>query len=140
MSALIINFRPSEDGEWTEWAECAKPDAAPHFPSDADAAGIQAAKNNCRACPVVFECLQSALSNGEQWGVWGGLTPDERNTIRRNVSRQARRTGEPRATAAELADEAARKFTADPAESEQPDAEADQLDEAAGQLVSAGAL
>jgi len=141
MSALIVNFRPSEDGEWTAWAECAKPGATPMFPSDADTVAIEAAKDNCRACPVLVECLEAALKRGESWGIWGGLTPDERNAIRRNVTRQARRTGEPRATAAELANEAARKFTANPVESEQTvDTEAGQLDEAAGQLVSAGAV
>lgn len=133
MSALIINFRPSGEHEWAQWAECAKPDAAPMFPADADEAGITAAKGNCRVCPVLIECLEGALAKGEQWGIWGGLTTDERNTIRRNVTRQARKTGEPRASVAELADTAARGFTAKLDE-------AAQLDEAAGQLAEAGAV
>lgn len=131
MSALIVNFRLSRGQEWARWAECAKPDAAPMFPSDADEAGIVAAKDNCRVCPVLVECLESALAKGEQWGVWGGLTTDERAAIRRNEARQARRTGDARATAAELADAAARGFT---------DARdvAEQLDASAGQMADAG--
>ena len=136
MSAQVVNFRPSGDQEWAQWSECAKPGAAPMFPSDGDEAGIQAAKDNCRTCPVLAECLEAALRNGEQWGVWGGRTPAERAALRRSVVRQSRRTGEPRATVAELADEAARKFTADPVESEQTgDTEAGQLAEVAEQLA-----
>jgi hypothetical protein len=114
MGAQIINFRPSGDQEWAQWAECAKPGAAPHFPADGDDAGIQAAKDNCRTCPVLIECLKDALNRGEQWGIWGGLTPAERTAIQRNVTRQARKTGEPRATVDELADVTAAKFTAEP--------------------------
>lgn len=107
MGAQIINFRPSGDQEWAQWAECAKPGAAPHFPADGDHAGIAAAKENCRTCPVLVECLELALDRGEQWGIWGGLTPSERSTIRRNVARRARKTGEPRETVAQMADAAA---------------------------------
>jgi len=35
----------------------------------------------CAACPVRAECLHTALVNGEAWGIWGGLTPDERAEI-----------------------------------------------------------
>ena len=131
MSAQIVNFRPSGDQDWAQWAECAKPGTAPMFPSDADEAGIVAAKNNCRACPVLAECLEAALKRGEQWGVWGGRTPAERAALRRSVVRQSRRTGAPRATVAELADAAALEFTAEQL------ADSDALDDAAGQLVSA---
>ena len=131
MSAQIVNFRPSGDQDWAQWAECAKPGTAPMFPSDADEAGIQAAKDNCRTCPVLAECLEAALKRGEQWGIWGGRTPAERAALRRSVVRQSRRTGEPRATVAELADSTARMFT-----DEQTDT-GKQLDDAAGQLVSA---
>lgn len=133
MSAQVVNFRPNGDQEWAQWAECAKPGSAPMFPADSDHAAIEAAKENCRTCPVLIECLEDSLARGEQWGVWGGLTTEERTTIRRSVARQSRRTGEPRATAAELADAIAQSVLA-------PLDESVQLDESAGQLVSAGAL
>lgn len=50
-----------------------------------------AAKQICAACPVRLACLQWALDNYEQYGIWGGLTERERrrlrvvNTIRANV-------------------------------------------------------
>ena len=37
-----------------------------------------AAKTVCLACPVVSECRAHALKVREPYGVWGGLTPEER--------------------------------------------------------------
>lgn len=36
------------------------------------------AKAKCRDCMVQQACLEFALSNNEQHGVWGGYTADER--------------------------------------------------------------
>lgn len=43
---------------------------------------VDEAKEFCLGCPVILECLKSALDSNERWGVWGGLTPSERRTIR----------------------------------------------------------
>ena len=32
----------------------------------------------CHRCPVWKECLDAANANEETWGMWGGLTPQER--------------------------------------------------------------
>jgi WhiB family redox-sensing transcriptional regulator len=32
-------------------------------------------------CPVLEECLSWALEARESWGVWGGLTPQERSQL-----------------------------------------------------------
>jgi WhiB family redox-sensing transcriptional regulator len=40
---------------------------------------IRAAKHICTTCPVKRECLQTALDNNERYGIWGGLTVDERD-------------------------------------------------------------
>jgi WhiB family redox-sensing transcriptional regulator len=39
----------------------------------------QAAKAVCAACPTVMPCLLWAMATGEPYGVWGGLTPEERH-------------------------------------------------------------
>lgn len=39
------------------------------------------AKSICQACPVVTECRMHALSVREPYGVWGGLTEDERSRL-----------------------------------------------------------
>jgi WhiB family transcriptional regulator, redox-sensing transcriptional regulator len=36
------------------------------------------AKNVCRGCPVLAQCRAHALAVHEPYGVWGGLTVDER--------------------------------------------------------------
>lgn len=37
-----------------------------------------AAKAICAGCPVQTQCLEHALTVREPYGVWGGLTEDER--------------------------------------------------------------
>jgi WhiB family redox-sensing transcriptional regulator len=39
---------------------------------------IEKAKSICNACPVKKECLDHSLSAPEIYGVWGGLSEDER--------------------------------------------------------------
>ncbi len=44
------------------------------------------AKAVCKGCPVIAQCLNHALTVPETYGVWGGLSADERlyyNTKRR---------------------------------------------------------
>lgn len=36
----------------------------------------------CRACPVRRECLQWAIDTNQKFGVWGGLTPNQRRKRR----------------------------------------------------------
>ena len=40
-----------------------------------------AAKKVCTACPVKTQCLEHALAVPEYYGVWGGLTQEERMGI-----------------------------------------------------------
>lgn len=40
------------------------------------------AKAICSVCPVREPCLNEALRNKEPLGVWGGLNPEERRTLR----------------------------------------------------------
>ena len=51
---------------------------------------IQEAKDICRTCPVIDVCLQHALDNNEEYGIWGGLSEDERRNLRRRAMRQYR--------------------------------------------------
>ena len=41
----------------------------------------RAAKEICLACPVLQQCRSHALAVREPYGVWGGLTEDERETV-----------------------------------------------------------
>jgi WhiB family redox-sensing transcriptional regulator len=41
------------------------------------------AREFCNRCPVKAECLTYALENDEQEGMFGGLSPVERNQLKR---------------------------------------------------------
>lgn len=55
------------------------PSPDPWFPDSAE--GYQHAKVFCLGCPVTAECLENALTGGEEHGIWGGTTPTERRRI-----------------------------------------------------------
>jgi WhiB family redox-sensing transcriptional regulator len=42
---------------------------------------VQAAKAVCEDCPVKAKCLEYALDAREEFGVWGGTTPRDRDAI-----------------------------------------------------------
>ena len=44
---------------------------------------VQRAKAVCGSCPVLTTCREHALRAREPYGVWGGLTEDEREAIYR---------------------------------------------------------
>lgn len=48
---------------------------------------IAAAKSVCRQCPVVSECLTWALESGQDAGVWGGMSEDNRRALSRRTAR-----------------------------------------------------
>lgn len=41
------------------------------------------AKEVCRTCPYMAECLEWALKY-EEFGVWGGTSPEDRKTMKRS--------------------------------------------------------
>lgn len=49
------------------------------FPSDG--AGVEVARNICATCPVREACLEHALVNRIDHGVWGGCSERERRRI-----------------------------------------------------------
>lgn len=62
---------------------------------------IAEAKTVCRRCPVVSECLSWALDSGQDAGVWGGMSEDERRALKRRNGRTYAQTeeGAPRTVA-----------------------------------------
>jgi hypothetical protein len=45
----------------------------------------------CHSCPIEQDCLEWALNSRQSFGVWGGVTPDERDRMIRNAQRFSRR-------------------------------------------------
>jgi WhiB family redox-sensing transcriptional regulator len=73
--------------DWRHDAACreATPEAAEgFFAFDNEAELIAAAKQVCAGCPVTEQCRTWAMDHGQDHGVWGGLTADERRALRRN--------------------------------------------------------
>lgn len=36
-----------------------------------------------RPCPLLSSCLEFAMTNNERYGIWGGMTPEERASLRK---------------------------------------------------------
>ena len=47
------------------------------------AKAVQIAKKLCDECPIKMQCLETALATKEGYGIWGGLTPQERGYVGR---------------------------------------------------------
>jgi WhiB family redox-sensing transcriptional regulator len=71
--------------KWVRQALCVETDPELFFPSPGRAA--TEAKRICESCPVREQCLQYALTNQEIHGIWGGLSPRERDALRRGRPR-----------------------------------------------------
>ncbi len=54
---------------------------------------IADAKLVCNRCPVTTECLTWALDSGQDAGVWGGMSEDERRALKRRNARTRARSG-----------------------------------------------
>lgn len=99
----------SDHGDWRTRAACGAKDVDPdlHHPVRGSgpagaryAADVAAAQVVCRRCPVISDCLSHALTHPRdaQHGVWGGLSEEDRDEVRRGrrwvadpVARQALR-------------------------------------------------
>lgn len=79
--------------DWRDRAACLDEDPELFFPIGNTGPALQQiedAKAICRTCPVIDECLKFALENGQDAGVWGGLSEDERRALKRRAARARR--------------------------------------------------
>lgn len=76
------------DNEWMADGNCAAQPPGTFFPSDG--AGVEVAKRICATCEVRVVCLEYALHNRIDHGVWGGTSERERRRIlrRRRMDRE----------------------------------------------------
>ncbi len=78
---LVATLR-TEAPDWQGRANCMGVDPELFFPERG--ASTREAKEVCRGCVVQQDCLEYALTNGEKFGIWGGLSERERRRIRRS--------------------------------------------------------
>lgn len=83
--------------DWRHRAACQVEDPELFFPiGTARPALLQIAeaKTVSRRCPVITDCLTWALQSGQDAGVWGGMSEDERRTLKRRNRRARTRLGD----------------------------------------------
>ena len=69
------------DTNWMAEGNCRNHPPATFFPSDG--VGVDVARQICATCPVQAPCLEYALRNRIDHGVWGGASERERRRIAR---------------------------------------------------------
>jgi len=70
------------DTEWMADGNCSRVPPATFFPSDG--VGVEMARKICDNCTVKAPCLEYALVNRIDHGVWGGTSERERRRILRH--------------------------------------------------------
>jgi WhiB family redox-sensing transcriptional regulator len=79
---------------WRNRAACLDADPELFFPTGNTGPAldqIDQAKLICQRCEVIEPCLNWAIEFGQDAGVWGGLSAEERRALKRRTAR-ARRT------------------------------------------------
>jgi WhiB family redox-sensing transcriptional regulator len=72
--------------DWRNRAACLDEDPELFFPVGSTGPAVEQterAKAVCAGCDVITQCLEWALTTGQDAGVWGGKTEDERRALRR---------------------------------------------------------
>ncbi|WP_432050340.1 WhiB family transcriptional regulator [Verrucosispora sp. NA02020] len=70
--------------DWQERALCSQTDPDAYFPDKGGS--TREAKRVCGRCEVKQECLDYALGRDERFGIWGGLTEQERRKLKKKAS------------------------------------------------------
>jgi len=86
--------------DWRHDAACREEDPELFFPVGTSGPALRQAaeaKTVCHRCPVASNCLAWALATGQDAGVWGAMTEDERRAFKRRTA--GRRTRKARVTA-----------------------------------------
>ena len=79
--------------DWRSQAACLTVDPELFFPvgnTGPAIAQIAETKMVCARCEVVDTCLKWVLENGQDAGVWGGMSEDERRSLKRRAARARR--------------------------------------------------
>jgi WhiB family redox-sensing transcriptional regulator len=67
------------DQDWMRHGRCREVPPSTFFPSDG--VGVDVARRLCGTCPVQEPCLEYALAERIDHGVWGGASERERRRI-----------------------------------------------------------
>ena len=87
VSAPAFPLAAEAPTDWRAAAACREVDVEVFFAIDE--ASQREAIAICEGCPVRRECLEHAVANREQYGVWGGLREQDRKRLVRSRRRDA---------------------------------------------------
>jgi WhiB family redox-sensing transcriptional regulator len=73
-----------QNNRWMALGKCRDMDPSVFFPSDG--VGVRTAQLICAECPMKSQCLEYALDNRMDDGVWGGTSERERRRILRSAA------------------------------------------------------
>ena len=93
MSVADLPSLRDERDEWMRDAACrgvGLDDPDLFFPEQMTSEKAATAVAMCNRCPVQEACMKFAIVNGEEYGIWGGLSPRARREITSILSRQPR--------------------------------------------------
>ncbi|MCZ4277786.1 WhiB family transcriptional regulator [Rhodococcus yunnanensis] len=88
IAAPVASTATDEVPSWHLDALCAQTDPEEFFPPPGGA--TSRAKQVCAGCIVRASCLDHALTNNEQHGIWGGKTPRERQELQLAAATESR--------------------------------------------------
>ncbi len=71
-----------DDLRRTADAVCYRSDPEAWFVDTGDREAVARVKSICAECPVRTACLEIALRTDEPHGIWGGMTPAERQRMK----------------------------------------------------------
>lgn len=71
--------------DWHREGACRGSDSRLWFPTQGDHGAAGRAKRICGGCQVRQLCLAHALKTPEEFGIWGGMSPRERNRHKRKL-------------------------------------------------------
>lgn len=72
---------------WKTQARCLDADPDIFFPPEG--VNIREARAVCATCPVQEQCLEYAIRNHIEYGVWGGMSVRQREILARKMNRSA---------------------------------------------------
>ncbi|MFF0744418.1 WhiB family transcriptional regulator [Streptomyces sp. NPDC004111] len=99
--------------DWQLLAACRGVDSSLFFHPEGERGAARSARENsakevCMRCPVRAQCAAHALQVREPYGVWGGLTEDEREELMGRARHRLVPTGQAAAPGAKTAGPAGR--------------------------------
>ena len=79
--------------DWRAASACNDEDPELFFPIGTTGPAVEqaiVAKRICAVCEVREQCLEYAIETNQDSGIWGGMTEDERRTLKRQRQRRRR--------------------------------------------------